>query len=312
MKAIIKLCDGQHFELPPLFFWDVTLTGGIPCDSFELTCPYQAAMLPLLEKANRLTLIDRVPLLEAVVDEYRVVQDGQGRRLELSGRGLLALLLDNEAEAVEYLRPTLSELLRRHAAPCGLSWEPFRELTSSRPYRVRSGSSQWKALADFTQFAGGFMPRISGMGRLSAAPWKDDGRRLSLDARLPILKISWTDRRYNVISEVAVIDKTRKARHRAVNEDFIRRGGACRRVVYTPGRSSSAAMRYTGAYQIAQSERSARRLTVVLAGKFEAKTGQVLRVTHGGMGIFGDFVLEAWNDRCTGGEETTTLTLRRL
>ena len=312
MKAILQVYGGEKYTLPPILAWSVTLTGGVPCDSFSLTCLYDAKMAPLLEKAYRLTLVDKEPLLEAVIDEYEILQDRRGRQLSLSGRGLMALLLDNESAAVEYIYPTLSELLRRHVTPCGVNLASFSELRGKEPYAVRSGSSQWKALSGFTRYAGGFEPRMTPMGKLQAVPWRGGGTRLSINVRTPISKLSWKEQRYGVYSEVLVIDKLKKTQQIIKNQEFLARGGNCRRVLYVPGRSSGTAMRYTGAYQIDQSKKHTRRLTAVLPGKFRAVPGQVLRMERNDIGITGDFYLEEWSSSCDERGEQTTLTMRRL
>lgn len=67
----------------------------------------------------------------------------------------------------------------------------------------------------------------------------------------PVLSCTLRDDRYGVLTEVLVIDKTRSTSYTVRNQEMIDRGGQCRRVLYTPGQSTWAAMRYTGEYQIA-------------------------------------------------------------
>lgn len=312
MEGILQVYGGGRYALPPLLSWDVTLTGGVPCDSFSLMCPFEAAMAEPLDKAWRLTLQRGGTLLQAVVDEYEIVQDEKGRRVRISGRGLAALLLDNESEAVAYSAPTLSQILRKHAAPYGICWEPFAELRGSTPYAVESSSSQWKALSAFTRYYGGFEPRITPEGVLQPSLWRDDGKRLAIGANTPVLSLRWKDKRYGVYTEVLVVDKVRKTTQSVKNQALLSRGGSCRRVVYTPGRSTGAAMRYTGEYQIQQSKREARLLTVVLPGYFAVRPGAVIRMERSDIGITGDFYLEEAVFSCDGKGETTALRMRRL
>lgn len=312
MEAILQVYGGGRYVLPPLLSWDVMLTGGVPCDSFSITCPYEATMAEPLDKAWRLTLERNGTLLQAVVDEYEIVQDEKGRRVQISGRGLAALLLDNESEAVTYSAPTLSQILRKHAAPYGICWEPFAELRGSTPYAVESASSQWKALSAFTRYYGGFEPRITPEGVLRPSPWRDDGKRLVIGANTPILNLRWKDKRYGVYTEVLVVDKVRKTVQSVKNQALLSRGGSCRRVVYTPGRSTGAAMRYTGEYQIQQSKRETRLLTAVLPGYFAARPGAVIRMERGDIGMMGDFYLKEVDYSCSSKGETTTLRMRRL
>ena len=113
-------------------------------------------------------------------------------------------------------------------------------------------------------------------------------------------------------SEVLVVDKVRRQRQRVKHTAFLDRGGCCRRVLYVPGRSSSAAMRYTGQYQIERSREGARQLTAVLPGRQGAAPGSVVRMEHSDIGIQGDFYVEEAAYCCNAAGETTTLRMRRL
>lgn len=76
-----------------------------------------------------------------------------------------------------------------------------------------------------------------------------------------------------MLTEVLVIDKTRNVSYSVQNRDMLDRGGQCRRVVYTPGQSTWAAMRYTGEYQIRQSREEELTIELGLAGCFPAFPG---------------------------------------
>ena len=225
MKGTIQLYGGGEYALPPLLEWEIILTGGVPCDSFRLSCPWGAGMTEKLDDAWRIVLSEGAFCFRALIDEYELVQDSDGRTLQLRGRGLGALLLDNEAMAVEYRTPTLSELLKNHVESCGLSWEAYSELRGKEVFSVAGGSSQWKALAAFTRYAGGFLPRITPMGVLPLSPWKDSGKRRVISGKTPVLRSSWRDQRYGVYSEVLVVDQTRQTVQSVKNTPFLSRGG---------------------------------------------------------------------------------------
>ena len=42
MRGRIITSDHRIFELPVLLRWNITYTGGVPCDSYEVTCVYEA------------------------------------------------------------------------------------------------------------------------------------------------------------------------------------------------------------------------------------------------------------------------------
>ena len=116
---------------------------------------------------------------------------------------------------------------------------------------------------------------------------------------------------YGVLTEVLVIDKTRNVSYSVRNQDMIDRGGQCRRVVYTPGQSTWAAMRYTGEYQIQRSREEELAIEVELAGCFLAFPGDVVRLRLEALGIDGEYrVAEAENRASPETGEVSTLTLR--
>ena len=125
MKCWAAGSDGTTFSLPAVTSWEFRYGLGSPCDSFEVVCLWEPGAEKILAGASRFFAEDNGSrVFTGVVDEYSCVRDERGSRLELSGRGMQALLLDNEAIPVEYQWATAQDILRRHAAPYGI---PFRD-----------------------------------------------------------------------------------------------------------------------------------------------------------------------------------------
>lgn len=310
MTGRITTCEGKTFDLPPLLSWDVSYTGAVPCDCFFVTCPYGAKMEPILRLAAGFTLLDgdRV-LLRGFVDEYEIHQTAAGRWAALGGRGYAGRLLDNESRAITYQQATLAEVVRNHVTPYGIPCDALATISAGEPYTVAAGSSQWKALAEFCQTYGGFTPQFDRYGRLRAAPETAE-RTMTIGPDTAVLELVKREDSYGVLSEVLVIDKSRRQEYSVKNPDFIRRGGQCRRVLYTPGQSSWAAGRYTGDYQIRQSQAEAVQVEVTLPGGFLAFPGDSVELALPELGLSGSY--RAAEIRVTGdhGGQTTELTLR--
>ena len=49
--------DGRRVELPPFSAWELRRTGGVPCDSFEGSCPWEGGVEPLLAQTSRGLLV---------------------------------------------------------------------------------------------------------------------------------------------------------------------------------------------------------------------------------------------------------------
>lgn len=300
--------DGSRYELPLPLRWDLTYTGGVPCDSMAATCLYDPAMARALPRAVRFeALRDGETMLAGVVDAYEISLSERGLLATVEGRGMAALLLDNESEAVTYQRAVTSAVVRRHADPYGIDSITGQPL-SLRNYAVSAGSSQWKAIRDFTHRAGGFEPHFTREGTLVLQSLWGSGRRLSIDGQTPLLRLNKREERYGVISEVLIHDKVRGVRQQVVNQPFLDRGGCRRHVLYMP-RSTEDDRRYTGAYQIAQSGLEQLTLTAELPIAFAAFPGDQVSLELKQLGLRG--LYDVIESRCRMDEsgERTELTL---
>lgn len=313
MTGKLYTADHQIFELPPLLSWRVTHTGTVPCDSFSVTFVYQKEMAQALKTAAGFVAEEEgAVMLRAVVDEYTVDLDGNGLTATVSGRGYAARLLDNESRPVTYQQATLAEILQNHAEPYGITCGEIAEVRSASAYTVAAGSSQWKAVESFCRACGGFVPRFSREGELLASP-EQEGRTLSIGEGDPVLACTLREDHYGVLTEALVIDKTQNQEFSVKNQEMIDKGGQCRRVLYTPGQSTWAAMRYTGEYQIQRSGEDAWSAEVTLPGSFLAFPGDRVSLSLDRMGLSGTFrVAEAENRFDGGNGALVTLTLKPL
>ena len=313
MTGRIITSDHRVYDLPVLLSWTVTYTGSVPCDSYTVTCLYDRSMAePLHLAAGFLALGEGGEvLLRGIVDEYTAELTAEGLTATIVGRGYAARLLDNESRPVTYQRVTLAEIIRCHVTPYGITAAEIAPVSANSVYTVASGTSQWKALEGFCRTYGGFAPRFRRDGLLVAAPERNDGRRLVIDGTSPVLSCALREDHYGVLTEVLVIDKTRNVSYSVKNADMIARGGQCRRVVYTPGQSTWAAMRYTGEYQIQRSREEELTVELKLAGNFQAFPGDTVQLDLEALGLSGTYrVAEAENTASPETGEISTLTLR--
>lgn len=310
MTGNLITSDHRVWQLPQLLEWQVVHTGGVPCDSFSVTFLYEKDMAQPLHLAAGFYAVERGEvMLRGIVDEYTVALDTAGLTATVCGRGYAARLLDNESRPVFYQNATLEEILRNHVTPYGITAAETASVRAGTPYTVAAGASQWKALEGFCRAYGGFAPRFRRDGQLLAAPERP-GRVLQIGPEDPVLSCTLREDHYGVLTEVLVIDKTRNAYYSVYNQDMLARGGQCRRVVYTPGQSTWDAMRYTGQYQIDQSRRKEREITLTLPGSFPAFPGDVVELSLEKVGLSGSFrVAQTENRFSRGGGATAELTL---
>ena len=312
MTGRIITSDHRVYDLPELLEWKVVYTGSVPCDSYTVTFLYDKSMGEALHlAAGFLAVGNGEILLRGIVDGYDVAWTPDGLMATVYGRGYAARLLDNESRPVTYQGVTLEELIRRHVTPYGITAAEIAPVSATSTYTVASGTSQWKALENFCRTYGGFSPRFRRDGLLLAVPEGAGGRLLSLDDSSPVLSCTLREDHYGVLTEVLVIDKTRNVSYNVRNPDMIARGGQCRRVVYTPGQSTWAAMRYTGEYQIRRSREEETSIEIKLPGTFLAFPGDSVRLDLNTMGLSGTYrVAETENTASPRTGETITMTLR--
>lgn len=288
MKAFVTDSGGGRWALPGLTAWRLEHTAGTPCDSFWLRCPWDSenAGKPAgwvgfsAEEAG-----ERV--FTGLVDECEVSLSSSGLTLEISGRGMAARLLDNEALGQDYLYATQADILRDHVTPYGIETAPGASLPMVTRFSVASGSSEWSVVYDFARYYGGVAPRFDREGRLVLSGW-DDSRERVVDDRTGVLAMTRRDRRYGTLSQVLLRDRWSGRAETLENREFRALGGQARRVVTMPARENYKAVRYSGQFQLDRSAGELERLEVTLGEVFSVWPGDLVVVQRTGWG---------WNGR---------------
>ena len=114
MTAYMTDAAGKRWALPDLTAWRLEYTAGSPCDSFWLRCLWDRDSDAHPEDwVGFLAYHDGRQVFTGLVDECEVTAGPGGQLLELSGRGMAARLLDNEALGQDYQSATQADILRR-------------------------------------------------------------------------------------------------------------------------------------------------------------------------------------------------------
>ena len=118
IECRVKLGGGQEWELPTAVSWKFCYGTDTPCDSFSLRCLWEQGQEKVLSGTCRFYADwDGERVFTGVVDEFAVLCGKDGLYLELAGRGMAALLLDNEAMPAEYQRATRADIVANHVTP---------------------------------------------------------------------------------------------------------------------------------------------------------------------------------------------------
>lgn len=279
MTGYLRSVEGETTRLPPWISWKLKRTGTVPCDSFEGVCIWDADGCGALERANRLILEeDGVRRFTGVVDECELRWGSQGGTLALSGRGLAALLLDNEAAGQDYQVATLADIIRNHVEPLGLETDQLEPLPPVNGFSVPAGSSEWQVLDSFARYHSGVQPRFDVYGRVCVSR-SSHGKRVEINEKTGVTEVVWQDRPCKVCSEVVVRPRGPGMLQRVVNESFLVQGGRRRRVITMPRKSGYQAMRYSGQFQLDQSALERRRLELTVPGDYFCEPGDLIQLS---------------------------------
>lgn len=290
MDCYLTSYRGETWFMPQVLSWDLEHGSGSPCDAFEVSFLYEKDMQEMLAAATRFhAMHEGGVVFRGVVDEYEIRASSGGLIVTVCGRGLAALLLDNEAEAAEYYNPGTAFILDRHVYPWGVEQVRTGEEIRTGLFSVSGGSSQWRVLENFFWFCGGVRPRFSKEGVLLLDG--SAGDTLYIDGSTAVAEQVFTGTRCGVISEVLVKHRSGGAESLVENKAFKARGGACRRVVYMPRKTDYSAMRHTGQYQILRSQVESRLCRLTLPKLFAAFPGDRVILADSPAGIQGHFTV---------------------
>ncbi len=288
MTGYVFTAQGQAVRLPPAVEWQFQYTSGVPCDSFRMRCIWTDSSARPWEWASFQGLEGESVKFTGVVDECETVHSAEGSYFEISGRGMAARLLDNEALSQDYEVATLADILRDHVTPYGVQVGEQTGMRAVPQFSVAAGSSEWAVLYSFARYCNGICPRFDMLGRLILAPWKNE-KELRLDAGAAVTKMTCRDRRYGVLSQALVRDRYQDRIETVDNAEFQALGGRRRQVITMPGKSQYQAMRYSGQFQLEQSAAEQLRLEVEIPKTFFAQPGDLIRLEQPNWGRNGRY-----------------------
>lgn len=281
---ILTCYDQSQYTLPTPISWQLEYGLGSPCDSFQFCCPWTAGQETILATAVRLMVKEAGEIVFCgVVDECECSWSERGVTLKVMGRGMQAILLDNEAAGTDYGVATLEDILRRYVTPYGISLAEKVQLPSVSGFSVKTGSSCWQVLYQFARYHAAVTPRFDRQGRLLLSAWNDKELK-QLDDSAPITRLMRRYQRYGVLSQMKVVDRVTHASQTVVNEDFHAKGGCCSSVLTMPRNTSYQSMRYQAQFQLDQSKAELDRVEITVAKAFFAWPGDLLAINRSAWG----------------------------
>lgn len=283
MTAYVTDANQVCWTLPRPVAWRLEYTAGVPCDSFWVRCVWDANNTTKPEDWVNFTADyggERV--FTGVVDECEVSITTEGRVLEVSGRGMAALLLDNEALGQDYQTATQRDIIRDHVYPYGISVRQGKKLPAVYQFSVATGSSEWSVVYEYARYYGGIAPRFDREGQLVLADW-DDSKEWTVDDSTPLISLVRRDKRYGVLSQVLIRDRWSGSVETVTNKSFAAAGGQARQVITLPAKNTYKSMRYSGQFQLDKSACELCRMEVTVGQLFCVWPGDLVNVQRRGL-----------------------------
>ena len=299
MTGILTSWDGTDYQLPQSYEWRFCYGLGSPCDSFLVRTLWDGGRADLLAQCNRFRAVwNGQTVFTGVVDECESCWDENGTCLTVQGRGMAALLLDNEAVGADYQVATLDDILRDHVTPYGIAVGERGNLPAVSPFSVDTGSSEWQVVERFARYYGGVSPRFDRLGRLMLDQLpQTEGYVMGENTAVAALTLR--EQRYGRYSRILVRDTAGKTVQTVEDEAFTAQGGQSRKVLTMPNKTGFEAMRYSARYQLDCSAQEARRLEVRLTQLFPAWPGELITVSGRWPGCGGQWRIQemecGWN-----------------
>ena len=309
IQCWVGLGSGGQMKLPTAVSWRFCYGTDTPCDSFFLRCLWERGQEKLLSAACRFYAEwEQERVFTGVVDEFAVICGKDGLYLEMSGRGMAALLLDNEAMPAEYQRCTRADIVANHVAPYGVEAVGGGQLPAVAGFTVASGESEWSVVRRYACYYGGVVPRFDRQGRL-VLDGHSGGRALRIRDADAVTGWEYREERHGVLSQVAVRRRTTRGTQWVSDPQFAAEGGRARRVITVPNTTGTAAMRYTADYQLRAARRGRVQMKITVAGAFLAWPGELAAVELRDFGADGQYRVAQTEVSCGSEGLTTTLVL---
>ncbi len=288
MNCYVTTVDGTHHTLHNCLEWQFDYGMGMPCDSFRVVCLWDGRNLNALEWVEFTATEGDKTVFRGRVDECECSWSAAGMVYEVSGRGMAALLLDNEAIGRDYETATTKDILKDHVTCFGVTVGDCGEFTPVTPFMVGTGASAWSVMYDFFCYYGGVQPYFDLEGRLQLAG-RVDGTPIVVGDTTAVTSMVCRDRRYGVLTQIFLRNTKSQGVMTMENFPYYDMGGKCRRVVNLPDDNFHRSARYSGAFHMEKSNGNLFRLEVEIAQGFFAFPGDLVTVQRTGWGRNGTY-----------------------
>ena len=150
-------------ELTEIYSAVIDCDVSVPADSLKICMAYNrsaanTARRIIAEENGEVVFLGEI---DSIVSE----RSASAQTMKISARSLAALLLDNEAEPLDYNSPSPQLIFRRHLMPFGITLADGGGHSMGGRLRINKGMSHWQVIESFCRSKYGSRPKITADGR---------------------------------------------------------------------------------------------------------------------------------------------------
>lgn len=192
--------SGKRFELKEIYSAVIDCDVSVPADSLKIFMAYnrraaESACEIVAEDDGRVVFRGKT---DSIVSEKSAV----AQTMKINARSLAALLLDNEAEPLDYNTPSVQLIFRRHLTPFGITLADGGRSAMNGRLRIAKGMSHWQVVESFCRSKYGKYPKITADGKAFLQGLPKNGVTLFGDGGIAYFSIKEKRNPHALITEV--------------------------------------------------------------------------------------------------------------
>lgn len=294
MTYIATTVSGQKIDLGAVYSIQINKSREAPADT--LSAIFFSPKIHSEYKLIDVYTSEKQLFFSGVVDEQKFEVAENGCFLTIKSRSKAAYLIDNEACAQSYKRPSLDIIFKRHIKPYGFSSISGDNSTFNATIEVDTGMSEWDVLEQFCSMCLGTFPIVNADGSIDASG-QTENKKILFSNSTNGVNYSYLSQKYNrykLISEITVCEPCSAIYAGKVKDTELINKGICRRKFITMSEDTSSAQKIsvdTAKQMILGSKKKFNEIIIKCPGAIHSKIGTKCQVNDSILGNLSNLIV---------------------
>ena len=294
MTYIVTTVSGQKIDLGAAYSIQINKSKEAPADTlfaifFSQKIHPEYKLIDVYTSENQL-------FFSGVVDEQKFEVAENGCFFTIKSRSKAAYLIDNEACAQVYKRPSLDIIFKRHIKPYGFSSISGNNSTFNATMEVDKGMSEWDVLEQFCSSCLGTFPLVNADGSIDASGQTENKKILFSNSGSGInySYLSQKYNRYKLISEITFCEPYSAVYAGKVKDSELISNGIRRRKFITMSEDTSSAKKIsvdTAKQMILDSKKKFNEIVIKCPGAIRSNIGKKCQISDSILGNLSNLIV---------------------